>query len=68
MSYEWPLKSFDSRDWAKAFLQEYEKSPDGFICEATMVHWFGGAFVRAYEECGKDWLSRRTAAYRGDQR
>ena len=34
---DWPLPSFDARDWAKAFLQAYERGSDDFLCEANMI-------------------------------
>ena len=47
---DWPLPSFDARDWAKAFLKTYDKGDDGFLCEDTMVAWFAKALMRGYDE------------------
>lgn len=47
---DWPLPSFDAREWAEAFLKAYELSDDGFLCESTMACWFANALMRGYDE------------------
>ena len=47
---DWPLPSFDARDWAKAFLKAHEGGPDGFLSEETMTAWFANALMRGYDE------------------
>ena len=58
---DWPLPSFDARDWARAFLEAYEKADDGFLCEETMITWFASALMRGWDEHG----SRLAATRRG---
>jgi hypothetical protein len=48
---DWPLQSFDARDWAKAFLDAYERYPgDDFLTEDVMIGWFANALMRGYDE------------------
>ena len=49
---DWPLPSFDARDWAKAFCKI---NPDG-PPEDVMISWFANALMRGYDEA----TSRRT--------
>jgi len=42
---DWPLPSFDARDWAKAFCKLYPQIP-----EDIMVGWFASALMRGYDE------------------
>jgi hypothetical protein len=45
----WPLQSFDARDWAKAFCKiigEYHNDID----ENLMIAWFANALMRGYDE------------------
>jgi hypothetical protein len=49
---DWPLPSFDARDWAKAFC----KLNPG-MDEETMLAWFANALMRGFDEHGS-----RTAA------
>ena len=42
---DWPLPSFDARDWAKAFCKRF---PD--MDEQVMVGWFANALMRGYDE------------------
>jgi hypothetical protein len=44
---DWPLPSFDARDWAEAFCKRF---PDCGIDEGTMLAWFAGALLRGYDE------------------
>ena len=43
---DWPLPSFDAKDWAKAFCQ---RNPS--IDEELMVTWFANALMRGFDEC-----------------
>lgn len=52
---DWPLPSFDARDWAAAFC----KIANGFgfkdaegkpIDEGWMITWFANALMRGYDE------------------
>lgn len=42
---DWPLPSFDARDWAKAFC----KLNPG-VDESIMIIWFANALMRGYDE------------------
>lgn len=45
---DWPLPSFDARDWAAHFLKI---NPDCGIDEGVMISWFANALMRGYDEC-----------------
>ena len=45
------LKSFDARDWAKAFVAHVNANPSIPTDEATMVGWFASALMCGYDEC-----------------
>jgi hypothetical protein len=42
---DWPLPSFDARDWAKAFCKVNPTADEG-----TMIAWFANALMRGYDE------------------
>ena len=42
---DWPLSSFDARDWAEAFC----KLNPG-VDEGLMIAWFANALMRGYDE------------------
>ena len=42
---DWPLPSFDARDWAEAFCKIHP-APDF----DTMVGWFANALMRGYDQ------------------
>ena len=42
---DWPLPSFDARDWAQAFCK---LNPT--IDEGVMIAWFANALMRGYDE------------------
>lgn len=42
---DWPLPSFDARDWAKAFCKITPEAD-----EAHMLTWFANALMRGYDE------------------
>jgi hypothetical protein len=44
---DWPLPSFDARDWAEAFCKRF---PNSGLDEGTMLAWFAGALMRGYDE------------------
>jgi len=44
---DWPLPSFDARDWAEAFLKH---NPNCGIDEGTLIGWFANALMRGYDE------------------
>jgi hypothetical protein len=44
---DWPLPSFDARDWAEAFL---EINPHCGLDRGTMVTWFANALMRGYDQ------------------
>ncbi len=44
------LKSFDARDWAKAFVAHVKQIPTIATDEETMVTWFANALMRGYDE------------------
>ena len=42
---DWPLPSFDARDWAKVFCKQHPE-----IDEDEMVGWFANSLMRGYDE------------------
>lgn len=42
---DWPLPSFDARDWAEAFCKVFPETD-----EETVVTWFACALMRGYDE------------------
>lgn len=42
---DWPLPSFDARDWAAAFVKQFPTFDEG-----TALAWFAGALMRGYDE------------------
>lgn len=52
---DWPLPSFDARDWAAAFCKIATnlgyKDPEGKpIDEGWMISWFANALMRGHDE------------------
>ena len=46
---DWPLPSFDARDWAKAFCKiGIEKGHE--LDEGWMLSWFASALMRGFDE------------------
>jgi hypothetical protein len=45
---DWPLPSFDARDWARAFMKI--KEAGAIVDEAWMTVWFANALMRGYDE------------------
>lgn len=41
----WPLPSFDAKDWAEAFCKRHPTMDEG-----TMLTWFANALMRGYDE------------------
>jgi hypothetical protein len=46
---DWPLPSFDARDWAKAFCKIIGEK-EVAIDEALMTTWFANSLMRGYDE------------------
>ena len=44
---DWPLPSFDARDWAEAFVKS---NPDCGIPHDVMIGWFANALMRGFDE------------------
>jgi len=44
---DWPLPSFDARDWTEAFQKT---NPNSGIDEGTMLGWFANALMRGFDE------------------
>jgi hypothetical protein len=42
-------QSFDARDWARAFMEQFGERMYG-IDEETMFGWFANAIMRGYDE------------------
>lgn len=42
---DWPLPSFDARDWAEAFVAAHPNNH-----ESDVVTWFANALMRGYDE------------------
>ena len=52
------LKSFDARDWAKAFVEHARQLPTLATDEEAMTGWFANALMRGYDERAHwEWLS-----------
>jgi len=48
---DWPLPSFDARDWARAFCKVVkEKGFDPIKDEDWIVTWFANALMRGYDQ------------------
>lgn len=52
---DWPLPSFDARDWAEAFCKiatdlGYHDKDGKPVDEDWMVTWFAAALMRGYDE------------------
>lgn len=47
---DWPLPSFDARDWAKAFMKIYEAGV--VVDQELMTTWFANALMRGFDERG----------------
>lgn len=47
---ESPLKSFDDRVWAHAFVEQMKLTPGIAVDEETMTTWFANALMRGYDE------------------
>lgn len=47
---DWPLPSFDARDWAKAFMKANPRAIVGDVTEEDMIGWFANALMRGYDE------------------
>jgi hypothetical protein len=43
---DWPLPSFDARDWAAAFVKTFPNT----VPEDVMLTWFANALMRGYDE------------------
>lgn len=57
----WPLPSFDARDWAEAFCKiAADKGHPGIDCD-WMVGWFANALMRGYDEARR-LLTRRNGS------
>lgn len=46
----WPLPSFDARDWAKAFCDIAAINGHPGIDEGWMIGWFANALMRGFDE------------------
>lgn len=42
---DWPLPSFDARDWAEAFCKLNPQMDEGL-----MISWFANALMRGYDQ------------------
>jgi hypothetical protein len=52
---DWPLPSFDARDWAAAFCKiatslGYKDAEGKPIDEGWMITWFANSLMRGYDE------------------
>lgn len=47
---DWPLPSFDARDWAKAWMHVFDGMTDEQVTEDWMVAWFANALMRGFDE------------------
>ena len=46
----WPLPSFDARDWAASFCEIAAKNGHPGIDEGWMIGWFANALMRGFDE------------------
>lgn len=46
----WPIQSFDAKDWAKAFIDTLGARISYQLDEATMLGWFANALMRGWDE------------------
>jgi hypothetical protein len=56
---DWPLPSFDARDWAAAFCKiatnlGYKDAEGNPIDEGWMTSWFANALMRGYDHCSAE--------------
>ena len=59
----WPLPSFDAKDWAEAFCRTAkERGHD--IDEEWMITWFANALMRGYDEANMRAQAREREAKR----
>lgn len=59
---DWPLPSFDARDWAEVFCK-VAKTQGHDIDEGWMITWFANALMRGYDQCsGSEQECRRNNA------
>lgn len=47
---DWPLPSFDARDWAEAFNASLVKRGEQPLDPSLMIGWFANAIMRGYDE------------------
>jgi len=47
---DWPLPSFDARDWAEAFVERANLDPAFATDKGIMIGWFANALMRGYDE------------------
>lgn len=57
----WPLPSFDARDWAKAFVEIATKNGHAGLDEGWMLTWFANALMRGFDEYARR-MGKRIAA------
>lgn len=48
---DWPLPSFDARDWAEAFRKTALKLGYSDMDEGWLITWFANALMRGFDEC-----------------
>ena len=58
---DWPLPSFDARDWAKAFCKT-AKGKGLDIDEGWMLSWFAASLMRGFDEANARIAQRVSAA------
>jgi hypothetical protein len=46
---DWPVPSFDARDWAEHFMKLFGERKDE-IDESLMLGWFANTLMRGYDE------------------
>ena len=58
---DWPLPSFDARDWAAAFCKRNPTMDEG-----TMQAWFANALMRGYDEFAARLAATRRTPQEGE--
>ncbi len=57
---DWPLPSFDARDWAEAFCKKWPG-----VDQDVMLGWFANALMRGWDEhAARSALAKRPVAFR----
>lgn len=67
---DWPLPSFDAKDWAETFCKVatdlgYKDAEGKPIDEGWMIGWFANSLMRGFDECDARWAKRNAETKSG---